>query len=277
MIAIAAGSPGIYSPPLPPEPPGSFDFNPSGTLPNGRLSLYARPQPGMSYCLGFDTARGIEGKDFDAAVLLDGEGAQAAELHGHWGESFGTIMMPLLDWFAPLVVGEATEMGTVILRQLYDAGRYHLYFNRAESTRGRKIRDMLGHAPTANDRSIVALQQAIAPRDERGNRQPGRLTVRSAELHSQLCRFSFRPRSSSKTFEEVGDIGLTWGSPDGEHDDLVRALALANYGLACLPKFQRPKPALPANSMGKLVGIDALGQSTHTGPRASYWGKTNRR
>lgn len=210
----------------------------------------------MTYSIGLDCALGIEGKDFDAGILFDANHVQVATIRGHWGESFARVLVPLLDWFNPFIVGEAAKEGIPILRALYDTGRYWLYFHRREQTRGRKIRDMLGHVPLHNDITIRWLQEKIAPRDERGNLLPPAIVVKDEELLNQLCLFGYKPRSAAKTYDEVRDDGLTWGCPSGEHDDLVRACALAVAGLEWLPKFERPKPRLPANSIGAFLDHD---------------------
>lgn len=203
----------------------------------------------MSYSLGIDFALGILGKDFDAGVLLDLDGKQIATLHGHWGTDFLPHIVSILQLFGSdrvFVVGEAAKEGIPILRSLYDAG-YWVYFHRQQQTRGMQTRDMLGHVPTQWDPTVRRLQEAV---------KAGQVVVRDETLHTELCRFGFRPRSRATSPEEATDGNLTWGAPPGEHDDLVRALALAHSGIEWLPAFDPPKKRYAPGTMGHLLDLD---------------------
>lgn len=221
----------------------------------GRIEVFRQPDPQRTYCVGIDTAMGLAHGDFDAAVAFDDLGRQAFTAHGHWGEGFADVLGPLLDWYQPFIVGERASTGLILLRKLYDQGRW-VYFERNENARGRPTRDLLGHAPTKVDISIVRFRDAIAPRDNVGNLMRSKVEVYDEELLSELFRFSFRPRSSQQSVEDARDDELVWGAPRGEHDDLVRAAAYGWIAWEWLPTIPKPKPKFAARSFGAVLGYD---------------------
>ncbi len=241
------------SSPILPTPAKPVDsFIPGAKPPRGRFEVYERPKPGHYYAMGVDCALGIEGKDRDAAVLFDCDRRQVATLHGYWGETFADKLWSVIQWFGKarvFVVVEAAKEGIACARQLYDRGAW-MYYHRQQQTPGRTRRDMLGHVPTQWDPTVQFLRRDIQAR-------PG--TVRDAELHGQLCKFGYRPRSKATDPEtSFKSDQYTWGAPQGEHDDLVRAAALGVAGVEWLPAFEPPKEELPLNSIGRLLGYDKL-------------------
>lgn len=231
-------------------------FDPSASVPGGRITQYVPPKVGMSYCLGFDTALGITGKDLDALELFDTDGQQVLEAEGTWGEHFDTIIRPIVALYGGkprvFVCGERATLGLVLLRRLYDEG-YWVYFQREEESRGRPVRDRLGHAPGKNDITVRKLQRAIAPRNDRGELLRATIRIYSAELHSQLCKFGYMPKTKTLTFDEATDADLVMGAPRGEHDDLVRAAACAVAGLDWLPAYDPPKEPFAPGTIGAMV------------------------
>jgi hypothetical protein len=214
--------------------------------------VWEEPAPLRTYALGIDFAFGLATGDYDAAVMLRDDGEQVAQLHGHWGERFGEQLWPLIDWYgrsSVFVVGEPTATGLPILRELYDRGCW-LYYHRAEQAKGRPVLDQLGHVPGKLDITVQWLRRDIRPT---GNRK---LIIRDATLLAEMQRFSFMPRRQGASLDGTRDSGVTWGAPPGEHDDLVRALALANAGLEWLPQFEPPKAELPPQSIGAILGYD---------------------
>lgn len=241
-------------------------FHDSSPLADGRLTLYADPVPGMSYSLGLDFAFGIPGKDFDAGILFDSSGDQVATLEGHWGMGFTPHVKSLVEGFGGrgrvFITGEAAATGLPVLRALYDAGYTWMYFNRREESRGRQIQDKLGHVPVRNDPTVLKLQASIRARE---------IKVRDAALHSQLCKFGFRPRSAAVSQDDATTSDqMTWGAPDREHDDLVRACALANAGLEWMPQFVPPPAAVQPGTIGAML---ARGKDAEPPTRKNYWSR----
>jgi len=234
-------------------------FEPGVTFAGGRLTQHLKPKPGMTYALGCDTALGIEGKDFDAIELFDSDGKQAFEAVGHWDLRTAGVIREIVSHYggvrAVFIVIERATVGLPIARELHEAG-FWVYFERDEEVRARPVRDRLGHAPKHNDATIRELQKRIAPYDDLGVLQRPTIEIYSAELHDQLCKFGYRHKAESKTFEDARDRDLVMGSPKGEHDDLVRAAALSVAGLLWLPQYQPPKPRFAAGTYGELVGMN---------------------
>jgi hypothetical protein len=197
--------------------------------------------------------------------MFDLNGEQVSTLHGHWSTDFTQHVRMLADAYGRnrvFIVGEAAKEGIPVLRSLYDAA-YWLYYHRAEQTKGRVARDMLGHVPVQWDPTVRKLQAAI------GGPEAGRPKLHDEELHRQLCKFGYRPKSSAMSSEEATESRhLIWGPPPGEHDDLVRAAALGWAGIEWLPRFAPPKVELPPDSIGRLVGWDQLGV---TEEKKSIW------
>lgn len=234
-------------------------FVPDGPVKSGRLVVYREPEPGHTYSLGFDCAKGIEGRDQAASVVVDEQSAVMATAAGCWGYTdFLPVVRMLMSYYNnAFVVGECPDGGLEILRSLYNDGAW-IYFNLDDAKRGRPTQDILGHWPTKFDPPVVHLRGLIGPRDATGGLLPPQVTVRDEVLHGQLCKFGFRPRGQSHSIEDVADSQLVWGAPPGEHDDLVRAMALAVWGVEWLPQFQRPQPQYTQNQLGAILNHDAV-------------------
>lgn len=267
-----------------------LSFAESGPLPNGQLTVWEEPIDGMSYSAGYDAALGIPGKDSDSvkltrkitrcaacqqelrdvAVCPEHPSApkkvkikEVADLHGHWGNYIIPHMTNLVDAYGAhrvFIVGEAAKEAIPVLRHFYDVGGYWLYYARAESSKNRNVQDKLGHVPIEWDPPVQLLRRMIKA-DE--------IEIHDEETHRQLCRFGFRPKSSSTSEEEAyTDKKLTWGAPQGDHDDKVRGLALSLWGHEWLPQFEPPKPKLKPDSIGALLGWD---KATENEPAKSRW------
>lgn len=233
-------------------------FRPGEAVLNGQIILFTDPQPGRYYVAGFDAAKGIIDRDFDAFELFDERGEQCAVAYGHWGENAGPILDPLIDHYGGtrvFIVGERADWGLISLRYWFDHGRW-MYFDRDETKRGRPTRDVLGHAPTAMDHTVQRLRAALGPRDGTGALLPPTIKIRHEETHRQLMRFSFRPKSRAVDYETATDRQLVWGAPVGDHDDLVRATALAVAGLEWVPEFVPPKPVFAPGTDGYVLGLN---------------------
>ena len=238
-------------------PKAKAQFDPSITVPGGRITQFVPYQVGMRYALGGDTALGIPGKDKDALEVFDTNGQQVLEAEGTWGEHFDKLIIkPVIELYggksSVFVCLERATLGLVLLRRLYDEG-YWVYFEREHMARGETVRDKLGHAPGKYDITIRELQRAIAPRDGTNKLLPATVKIYSNELHAQLCKFGYQPRAKSMAFDEAKDADLVMGAPSGEHDDLVRAAALSVAALKWLPAFDPPKETFAEGTYGAIA------------------------
>jgi hypothetical protein len=237
-----------------------YEFIPGLEVAGGRIELWGGPPLDGHCAIGLDFALGLATGDYDAAQVLDHKGRQLAVAEGHWGEAFGEILLPMIQYFSKhhpaFVVGEASQSGIAVLRELFDH-QVWLYFHRAEEMKGRPVRDRLGHVPQEMDVTVTRLRQAIAPRGPRYEKLPPLVTIYDERTLDQLTAFQFLPRTTTIELEQARDEQLKWGAPPGEHDDLVRALALAWCGLQWLPQFDPPAPRYAPGTFGDLLGHGA--------------------
>jgi hypothetical protein len=231
-------------------------------LAGGRVTIFDDPRPDRLYSLGLDFGLGLPDGDFDAGVILDNYGDQVATLHGRWGNVLLLdVLLPLLDWYQPFIVGERQAGGLEVLRQLYDRG-YWLYYQRAEDRRHRTTRDSLGHHAGVNDIRFERLRRALSLKgvDGKPRENGAMIRVRDAEVLSELALFQFLPTSSAVPLVGARDHQLAMGAPAGQHDDLVDALAYAWMGQIELPKFAdtKPKVTYKPTALGSILKHDQV-------------------
>ena len=233
---------------------GTHRFNSAGIVLDGDVRVWSEPGEGRQYVLGLDFAEGMETGDYDAGVLLDDMGGQCATVHGRWGnDGFYSVLCPLIDWYSPFIVGER-QHGLLVLRRFFSEGRW-LYYDRREDARSRPMGDKLGHAAVKLDPTVQSLRAELAPHGPAGELLPSKLVIRDERLLDELFRFQYRPRSSTVDPETAHDDQLVWGAQVGHHDDLVRAYALAVWGLNELPHYPQPKTKYAPWTWGAQFGI----------------------
>jgi hypothetical protein len=219
---------------------------------DARISIYTAPIPGHHYVAGGDFALGVEGRDYDALVLLDKNTwpvEQVAELHGRWGpDRFDRLIYCMARYYYnAFIVGER-QVGLPVLRSLLNNFEYgYLYYNRNEATRGRRRQDILGHHKIPGDPCIPRLRAAV-----RGNQ----LIPRSEQFHGELKNYQFRPRGKEKEkTEDMRDSDLIMGAPSGEFDDLVNAGAYAWKGIEEVHLFEADRPIFAQGTAGSELGM----------------------
>lgn len=220
----------------------SLQLDDGATIPGGRLVVFHPPKRDRFYSAGIDFAYGIETGDCDACTILDEYGDQCAVLHGRWGpDEFRPLLCDLLDWYRDVFVVGERQVGLVVLRHLYDDGRW-LYYQADEEHRARPMRDKLGHPKSANDYLIARLRKALTlqpdPDDPAAPPSPA-IRVYDAATLDELKAYQFLPKRGV-TLEGLRDTEVKMGAPPGSHDDLVISLAYAWMGLLEMPKFPKP-------------------------------------
>lgn len=260
---------------LPPRPRGTnlhrfwgareprfFRWVPDAPPEGGRITLFEPPDPGQAgnYVVGADFAAGLEGMDYDAAVVglktAQGPVRQVAEALGHWGDvAFAEVLYALCTvYFNAFLCGER-QFGLPTMRRLYDEMGYsYQYAQRDDQRRSRRPSDLLGHHRFAGD-TIIPRHQA----DLRG----GSIVLVSPDCLEQHRHYQFRPRKQNVMIDDVRRSGdLTTGAPDGEFDDLVMAAAYMGHAAREVIHFQPPRPAYRPGSAGDILGLDEI----HAGP-----------
>ena len=125
---------------------------------HGRCTIYEPPRYDEPYVIGADFAYGLEGRDYDAAVVWhahDDPPRQVATLHGHWGERFDRPLYALLRYYNEAFLLGERQVGLPILRSIVrDYGHGWVYYEQDLKRRGKKMSDRLGwpkSGPRARD------------------------------------------------------------------------------------------------------------------------------
>jgi len=178
----------------------------------GLLGVWCKPQAGVEYILGADSAAGIAGGDYAAVCVLEAAtGRQVAELHGHIEPDLLGRKLALLGSYYnnALVVPEANNHGAAVIAALKNAFYPCIY-------RRKSINKITGGA----------------------SREYGFLTTSSTKpllidgLNAYLREDAQRVQSAARlreclsyAYDEAGHANALSGC----HDDRVMALALAVY------------------------------------------------
>ena len=249
-----------------------FEFVAGATDPagRGRVTVFERPDTARhKYVIGHDSAYGLEEGDFDYAVVLDrNTGRQVAEAQGRWGDATWATVLHALYWFygdaergvGAFLCGER-QVGLLTMRRLMDEmGVGYQFFDKDEAKRAPRRSDTLGHHRRAGDLTIGRLRKMIGAIDLAGTLLPSELSVASPELHRQMTKYQFRPRSSTVDVSDARDAQLTTGGPDGDHDDGVMALAYAAMGLREVDRFEEARASYREGTYGAAFNMaDELG------------------
>ncbi|MCC6295413.1 MAG: hypothetical protein IT469_01760 [Pseudomonadales bacterium] len=243
----------------------------------GRLEIWEAPSPSLTYILGGDCALGMEGRDYDAAIVLAiGPGTttprQVAEVHGRWGETFDRVLYALCCYYGGhngVFVCLERQVGLPIMRRLYNDYAYTwLYHERDETKAGRHILDKLGHPRVYDDFTLRNLRLAVL------NRQ---LELRSHELIRQMriLQWFARGEEPGKT-DRARDEQLKIRLPGGGSPDLVMAAAYAWHARMEVTHFERPKtePYAPG-TLGDIFGFNK--EAAAKAPAAGHFGNTRLR
>jgi len=178
---------------------------------NGNLLIWTQPKEGETYYIGADTAEGVDGGDFDTAVVLDRSGAQVAALHGHWPtEIYGKKLAALGRYYNDAWVAvEANNHGHSVLNTLRNAEHYKtLYQHRDyDADPGAKPRE--GWQTNGKTRPIMI-------DDLRNEAIEGRaMSVNDPALLRECMSFC------------LASNGTKYEALPGAHDDRVMAAAIA--------------------------------------------------
>lgn len=218
--------------------------------PLARVEVWEEFRPGWLCVIGADTAFGIPGRDYDAAIVLckhPGPIRQVAEIHGHFGDRFDRILYAACRYFGDaFLLVERQTLGLAILQRLYDQYQYRwLYYERRQETKGRRHTDYLGHPASANDLVLWEFRRAVLD---------GSVLLRSRTLLDQMGRLQFRESTPSPTGDRRADADLKVHLAGGGSPDLVMAAAYAWHAATQVHHFERPKPAFEPGSLGDILG-----------------------
>lgn len=221
----------------------------------GRIEIWEPPQPQRQYVAGADFALGLEGRDYDAAIVLDISATparQVAEAHVHLGERFDRVLFALLTHYNDAFLVGERQVGLPILRSLlFTYGYGHMYYDRDEASRSRSMGDKLGYWRSTGDVCIPNLRRALAQQQ---------IIVRSSTTIEQLGRLQYAPKTGGIDPREAMDRHMGIRLRGGGSPDLVMALGYAWHAAGEVPKFDNPKRKYAPRSLGDVLGhalIDA--------------------
>lgn len=224
------------------------------------MEFWDDPIPGHQYVIGADFAYGIQGRDYDAAVVLDatefmrtGVAPQVCEMHGHWGEAFHTLLYACIRyWNGAFLLGER-QVGLMCLRTLYDRYQWRWMYYEKKLENAAAVEDSamrLGYHKSGNDYMVARLREAVRIK---------RLDLRSTTLVEQLAKVQWRGSTAeARTMEREPDERLKMKLSGGGSPDLAWACGYANLALECVHEFEQERPKLPPGSLGMIAGLPEL-------------------
>lgn len=218
--------------------------------PGARIEIYEKPEPDWVCVLGADTAFGIEGRDYDAAVVLckhPGPLRQVGEIYGHFGDRFDRLIYAMARYFNDaFVLIERQTLGLAIMQRLLLEYRYQwLYYERRQDQRHRKPTDLLGHPHGDNDLLLWHFRRAVLERS---------VLLRSRALLTQMSRLQFRESTPLPTGDRREDRDLKVHLPGGGSPDLVMAAAYAYFASTQVHHYVKPKSEIIPGSLGDILG-----------------------
>jgi hypothetical protein len=221
----------------------------------GKMRVWEPPTIEATYVIGADFAAGLVGRDYDYACVLkkteDGLLEQVAEARGWWGDAtFAGVLYGLGVWYFNAFICGERQFGLPTLRRLYDEMSYpYIYRGRLESTRSRRVSDLLGHHRSPGDTTIPNLRAAILR---------GHIRLRSKDLLEELRQYQYRPRSSTIDPEEARSDQLVTSAPSGMNDDMVMGLNYAWHAAREVGRFVMPARDFSPGTYGFLFDNDRV-------------------
>jgi hypothetical protein len=203
----------------------------------GDLHIWEDPRPGDYYYAGMDAARGIEGRDFSAMVVWNGNtGHQVArysaycipELFATYGASIGRHYNRAM--LNPELTG---GYGYTVLSMLRDGLKYpNIYFWKGKDDKiaGSKSRMTFGFETTGHMRTVLFEQLRVGLREGSGTAGDYGITIFDDALASQIERCTIK------------DV-----RPEVEegHDDILFGAMLGNIAMRQYAPPRSPNPVRP--------------------------------
>ena len=175
----------------------------------GPIRIYKKPEKGVPYVIGGDTAG--TGSDFFVGQVLDNRtGEQVAVLHHQMDETLYTRQMYCLGrYYNDALIGIETNYSTYPQKELERLGYKNFYVREYMDTYTGKMAQTFGFATTSKTRTpIIDNLKAVAK-------------------ENLECIVDFETLGEMLTF--IYDVNWKPTAENGQHDDLVMALAIAHH------------------------------------------------
>jgi hypothetical protein len=179
------------------------------------FKIFKEPEPGKVYCIGADTAEGLEQGDYSTAFVIDREFNQMASMRVHMDtDHFADALIKLAKMYnGALITWELNNHGHAVLSRLKDKSYYNLYTREDFDEMADKRMKKLGWQTNVKTKQLMLDEFRAAVRDSA-------LNIRDAELYKEMMTLVYEPD---------GNIIL-----NGK--DLVVAACLAIQGLKQTPQ-----------------------------------------
>lgn len=180
--------------------------------PGGELLVYREHDPGETYYIGADVAMGVRGGDYSVAQVLDSSKRQVATWRGHVHPDYYAEVLHRLGMFfneAKIAV-ESNNHGLLTVNLLYKQWHYPNVFTKVVED---KITDV--DTPQLGFRTDTKTKPMIVD-DLRASLRVGELELNDKTTMQEMLTF---------VVKESGKLE----AEEGNHDDCVMALAIANH------------------------------------------------
>lgn len=174
----------------------------------GNVYVYHRPEPGVPYVIGADTAG--DGSDWFVAQVLDNRtGEQVAVLRQQMDEpSFAAALEALGYWYNTALVGVEVNFSTYVVLELERRGYPRQYVRQSVDAFTHKPVDKYGFVTTSNTRETIISNLVEAARDisiinDRATLEEMLTFVRNEKMRAE--------------------------AEAGAHDDCIMSLAIAHF------------------------------------------------
>lgn len=219
--------------------------------PNQEYWLWAYPQPGKSYLVTADVARG-DGADYSAAQIIDLETfEQVAEWKGRVDTRiFGKVLDQIArEWNFALLAVENANIGWDTLQELIDLSYPNLYYTyRQDPYVDASIH--LSKAQDLKDREDMIPGHTTSPRTR--PLQIAKLQTATRTISRYLIYHSERFHSELTTFKWINGKAQ---AQSGYNDDLIMAMSIALYVVETALKLKETGLQLTKLAVNKIQKI----------------------
>ena len=155
---------------------------------NGFTRIYSPPEEGQIYCIGADTAEGLETGDYSAAMVLDKNFNQCARIYGHLDpDNFGRALVDMACLYnKALVAPEINSMGYAVLSKIKDLNYSNIYQREELDTHEEKFQKKLGWNTNIRTKHLMLSEFITAFNDES-------LKINDTELLKEMMTLSYEP------------------------------------------------------------------------------------
>ena len=190
---------------------------------DGELKVWFDPKPNGKYVIGCDVSEGLINGDYSSADVLDDQGYQVAQWHGHIAPDKFAILLDMLGmrYNKALIGVEANNHGLLTNVTLRDMGYPNLYVEHRIDDRGsdEKETKRIGWLTTSKSKPYIIDQL-------------------SAELREKTHGIACKETCLEMQSYVIHDNG-SYGSQQNCFDDRVMSRAIAGELLRQLPGYKR--------------------------------------